>query len=104
MRDKFREALFNEIKGSLFEYLTALEIARLNNRELDFLKNLPEHYQQVLEQQDHMTRQLYPELVQYMPLWAKTTAHEFLKTHKEAWHKITPVSYTHLTLPTKRIV
>lgn len=89
MKDKFREALFNEIKGSLFEYLTALEIARLTNHELDFLKNLPEHYQQVLEQQDHMTRQLYPELVQYMPLWAKFTANEFLKTHKEAWDKIT---------------
>lgn len=89
MKDKFREALFNEIKGSLFEYLTALEIARFNNCELDFLRNLPPHYQQVLEQQDHMTRELYPELVSYMPLWAKTTATEFLKTHKQIWHKIT---------------
>ncbi|MFP5492387.1 MAG: hypothetical protein ACLGG0_12855 [Bacteriovoracia bacterium] len=89
MKDKFREALFNEIKGSLFEYLTALEIARSHKLELDFLKNLPEHYQQVLEQQDHMTRELYPELVAYMPNWAKVTAQEFLKTHKEAWQKIT---------------
>lgn len=89
MKDKFREALFNEIKGSLFEYLTALEIARLNNCELGFLKNLPEHYQQVLEQQDHMTRELYPELVTYMPTWARVTAKEFLKYHKQSWQKIT---------------
>lgn len=74
MREKFREALFNEIKGSLFEYLTAQAIARSHKLEAIFLRSLPPHYQQVLEQQDHMTRELYPKLVEFLPLWAKATA------------------------------
>lgn len=74
MREKFREALFNEIKGSLFEYLTAQAIARTCQLEAHFLRALPPHYQQVLEQQDHMTRELYPKLVEFLPLWAKATA------------------------------
>jgi hypothetical protein len=69
--DKFREALFNEIKGSLFEYLVALEFARRAGLEASFLRSLPTHYQRVLEQQDHMTREAYPELLPHLPLWAK---------------------------------
>lgn len=78
MRDKFREALFNEIKGSLFEYLTAQAVARTSKLEAAFLKSLPPHYQQVLEQQDHMTRELYPKLVEFLPRWAKATAEAIL--------------------------
>lgn len=88
MKGKFKEAIFNEIKGSLFEYLTAREIARLNNCELSFLKNLPDHYQQVLEQQDHMTREMYPELVGHLPAWAHSTASEFLKHITFDWKEI----------------
>ncbi len=69
--DKFREALFNEIKGSLFEYLVAAEFARRAGLEAAFLRGMPVHYQRVLEQQDHMTREAYPELLPHLPLWAK---------------------------------
>jgi hypothetical protein len=72
--DKFREALFNEIKGSLFEYLVAQEFARRAGLEASFLRSLPTHYQRVLEQQDHMTREAYPELLPHLPLWAKQVA------------------------------
>lgn len=75
--DKFREALFNEIKGSLFEYLVALEFARKAGLEASFLRAMPVHYQRVLEQQDHMTREAYPELLPHLPVWAKRVA--------EAW-------------------
>lgn len=74
MSDKFREALFNEIKGSLFEYLVALEFARRAKLEANFLRSLPAHYQRVLEQQDHMTREAYPELLPHLPQWAKQVA------------------------------
>jgi hypothetical protein len=78
MRDKFREALFNEIKGSLFEYLTAREIARAQGLEANFLRSLPEHYQAVLEQQDRMTQELYSELADFLPIWSKTAAQALL--------------------------
>ncbi len=71
MSDKFREALFNEIKGSLFEYLVAREFARRAGLEASFLRSLPTHYQRVLEQQDHMTREAYPELLPQLPLWSQ---------------------------------
>lgn len=80
MSDKFREALFNEIKGSLFEYLVALEFARLAGLEASFLRGLPAHYQRVLEQQDHMTREAYPELLPHLPVWAKCVAQAW-QTH-----------------------
>jgi hypothetical protein len=69
--DKFREALFNEIKGSLFEYLVAQEFARRAGIEASFLRSLPAHYQRVLEQQDNMTREAYPELLPRLPRWSQ---------------------------------
>lgn len=69
-----REALFNEIKGSLFEYLVARELSSAYGIEASFLKDLPTHYQSVLTQQDRMTRELYPELVQLLPVWARDVA------------------------------
>ncbi len=69
-----REALFNEIKGSLFEYLVAREIAARHGLEAGFLKALPPQYQSVLEQQDRMTREAYPELLPLLPAWAEQAA------------------------------
>ena len=76
---KHREALFNEIKGSLFEYLVAQELSTRYDSELAFLRALPAHYQAVLNQQDRMTRELYPELVEMLPLWSKQAADGFQK-------------------------
>lgn len=68
------QALFNEIKGSLFEYMVAHDLSRSLGIEANFIRNLPEHYQSVLSQQDRMTRELYPELVEMLPHWSKQTA------------------------------
>jgi hypothetical protein len=57
-----KEALFNEVKGSLFEYLVGRELCRLAGHELDFLQSLDANYLNVLSQQDRMVRQFYPEM------------------------------------------
>lgn len=87
MSDKHREALFNEIKGSLFEYLVAQEFARRARLEANFLRSLPAHYQRVLEQQDHMTREAYPELLPHLPHWAKQVV--------DAWEQRFPAEKIH---------
>lgn len=79
--EKKLEALFNEIKGSLFEFLVAQEVARALNLEAAFLRALPPQYQAVLTQQDRMTRELYPELVRRLPLWATHVTRELLERH-----------------------
>lgn len=61
-----KEALFNEVKGSLFEYLMARSLSRLSGHELDFLQSLDANYLNVLSQQDRMVRQFYPEMLPFL--------------------------------------
>lgn len=68
-----KEALFNEVKGSLFEYLVAKEIARLGSEELQFQDTLDRNYLHVLSQQDRMVRQFYPEMLPFLNQVSKNT-------------------------------
>lgn len=61
-----KEALFNEVKGSLFEYLVARRLAERAGDELGFLRSLDQNYLNVLSQQDRMVRQFYPEMVPFL--------------------------------------
>ncbi len=61
-----KEALFNEVKGSLFEYLMARRLAQLSGEELSFLESLDKNYLNVLSQQDRMVRQFYPEMLPFL--------------------------------------
>lgn len=61
-----KEALFNEVKGSLFEYLVALKLAQASNTELDFIQNIDKNYLNVLGQQDRMIRQFYPQMLSFL--------------------------------------
>lgn len=61
-----KEALFNEVKGSLFEYLVAKEIAIQGKDELGFQQSLDKNYLTVLSQQDRMVRQFYPEMLAFL--------------------------------------
>ncbi len=69
-----KEALFNEVKGSLFEYLVARELAVAAGEELPFQEGLDRNYLAVLSQQDRMVRQFYPEMLTFLMLAARTTA------------------------------
>jgi hypothetical protein len=61
-----KEALFNEVKGSLFEYLVASELAKTGKIELDFQRSIDRNYLNVLSQQDRMVRQFYPEMLPFL--------------------------------------
>ncbi|HLW55889.1 MAG TPA: hypothetical protein VKY27_00805 [Bacteriovoracaceae bacterium] len=61
-----KEALFNEVKGSLFEYLVGLKLAQRANQELDFIQNIDKNYLAILGQQDRMVRQFYPEMLSFL--------------------------------------
>lgn len=77
-----KEALFNEVKGSLFEYLVAREIAIKGQGELLFQGNLDRNYLTVLSQQDRMVRQFYPEMLPFLNQVSKLAASsliDFLK-------------------------
>lgn len=68
------EALLNELKGSIFEYLVARELARLSGVEGEFLSELREDYQRLLERQDLMLRECFPTLPPYLFQWARASA------------------------------
>ena len=74
-----KEALFNEVKGSLFEYLVARNIAILGNEELTFVKSLDKNYLTVLSQQDRMIRQFYPDMLPFLNAASLDTARALVK-------------------------
>jgi hypothetical protein len=78
-----KEALFNEVKGSLFEYLVAREIAVSNKEELRFQESLDKNYLTVLSQQDRMIRQFYPEMLPFLAGLSKITAQTLMDFLKE---------------------
>lgn len=78
-----KEALFNEVKGSLFEYLVARKLAILGNEELKFLQSLDKNYLAVLSQQDRMVRQFYPEMLPFLDKASAETADSLITYLKE---------------------
>lgn len=73
-----KEALFNEVKGSLFEYLVARNIAQISGDELNFIKSLDQNYLTVLSQQDRMVRQFYPEMLPFLTEVSSKTTKELI--------------------------
>lgn len=78
-----KEALFNEVKGSLFEYLVAKDIAIKGKGELEFQTSLDRNYLTVLSQQDRMVRQFYPEMLPFLSAVSKLTASSLVDYLKE---------------------
>lgn len=74
-----KEALFNEVKGSLFEYLVGKEIAVRAGDELSFQRSLDPNYLTVLSQQDRMVRQFYPEMTSFLSQVSRLTTDELEK-------------------------
>jgi len=78
-----KEALFNEVKGSLFEYLVARGVAKACGNELDFLSKLDPNYLSVLGQQDRMVRQFYPEMGSFLSDAAAKTCSKLNSSFEE---------------------
>lgn len=74
-----KEALFNEVKGSLFEFLVARELARVSFQEEEFLQSLDKNYLNVLTQQDRMVRQFYPEMTDFLNVVSIASAKKLIE-------------------------
>lgn len=62
------EALLNEYKGNLYEFLVASSMAKKFKIELDFLNSLTPDFQKMLSQQEQFIREYYPYLLKDLPL------------------------------------
>jgi hypothetical protein len=78
-----KEALFNEVKGSLFEFLLGRKIAQLNQAELIFIQGLDQNYLNVLSQQDRMVRQFYPEMLTFLNQMSQASVAALISFLKE---------------------
>lgn len=78
-----KEALFNEVKGSLFEYLVAKEIAVKASDEIGFQQSFDKNYLTVLSQQDRMVRQFYPEMLPFLAEASRMTAEKITQYLKQ---------------------
>jgi hypothetical protein len=74
-----KEALFNEIKGSLFEYLVAGNIARQYGLEEKFIQSIPSDYLKILMGQDLMIRKFYPEMLSFLSKSSLETSQKIIE-------------------------
>jgi len=76
-----KEALFNEVKGSLFEFLVGKELSSLHGNEFLYLKSLSKDYAKVLQDQDRMIRLFYPELRSFLEASSRRMAEKMMKIY-----------------------
>lgn len=74
-----QEALLNEYKGNIFEYLVGLDIARSLGFELEFLESITSDFQTMLTQQEQFVREYYPNLLKSLPKLATGLKDEITK-------------------------
>lgn len=67
MSEQRQEALLNEYKGNLYEYLVGLYLSRSHGLELDFIYSLTNDFKNMLSQQEQFIRQYYPMLLVDLP-------------------------------------
>lgn len=80
MTDSSRhQALLNEYKGNLYEYLVGVELARGLKLETYFLTNLSSGFRQMLGTQESFIREFYPHLLQDLPALAKILSQGIIK-------------------------
>lgn len=72
------DALLNEYKGNLFEFLVGLEFAKVFTIEENYLNETYTSSGDILEQQESFLRNYYPELLSLLPLWAKQLVQKFV--------------------------
>jgi hypothetical protein len=81
-----KEALFNEVKGSLFEFLMGRKLSQLTGEELKFIEGLDKNYLHVLSQQDRMVRQFYPEMLTFLNQMTEDSCRALISYLKETPH------------------
>ena len=74
IQNKSQEALLNEYKGNVFEYLVCIELSKKFKNEIAFLRSIPIDILNILEQQESMLRNFYEHLLIELPKLAEITA------------------------------
>ncbi|MCT4640652.1 MAG: hypothetical protein N4A33_00040 [Bacteriovoracaceae bacterium] len=72
------QALLNEYKGNLFEFLVAVDICRKFKIESSFIKSLPQDILIMLKQQENFIQNFYPSLVKKLPILASCLSKSLL--------------------------
>ena len=88
MEQAKKEALFNEVKGSLFEFLVAKFLAQRCGEEAHFVQNIDRNYLHVLSQQDRMVRQFYPEMQAFLQAVSLETGKAIVGSLTGPFHNI----------------
>ena len=73
-----KEALINEFKGNLFEYLVAQSLARHFRIESDFIRSFGGDIRTQLTEYDHWLRVNEPSLIKHLPTLANLVAKELI--------------------------
>lgn len=74
-----QEALFNEYKGNLYEFILALQIARHFGIEIHFYEKINPQLKQMLEHQEAFMRNFYPNLLVSLPKIAESLKDKLIK-------------------------
>lgn len=75
-----REALINELKGNLFEYLVAMNLAQRNALEGQFVRSIPADFHERLRTYEEWLRDNSFEILENLSRLAKSTA-SFIESH-----------------------
>ena len=73
-----QQALLNEYKGNLFEYLVALKLAQSCNLETNFLNSVSDDVRHMLRIQESYIRGNFPHLLQDLPVLASEMVSKLL--------------------------
>lgn len=79
LNSKQKEALLNEYKGNLFEYLVGQFIAQQFHKEEQFHRDLLPEFKKRLEQYENELRELDPSLIKFLIKSAQTTSSKIVE-------------------------
>ena len=74
------QALLNEYKGNLYEYLVAVSLSSLYSCEAKFITALTQDFRQMLAVQESFIREYFPNLLYDLPALAKSLADDIFKS------------------------
>lgn len=85
---KRSEALLNEYKGNLYEFLVAHHLARALSVEASFMRSITPDFYSMLAQQESFIREYYPKLLIDLPKLAEGLSLELASKIRESKEKV----------------
>jgi hypothetical protein len=97
-----KEALINEFKGNLFEYLVGQLLARHYKVEGDFTRSFGGDIRSQLTEYDHWLRVNEPDLIKKLPILAKEVVNKLIYSLPESIEKVLVIGKSVATSHTKQ--